>query len=275
MPGTREPARDQAVADPLETLEELFRDLRASAAGLSDREAARRLEVSGPNELVRRGGRRWPGELARQFTHPLAMLLLAAAVLAWASGTPRLAVAIAAVILLNASFSFVQELQAERAVEALAAFLPERARVLRDGSRQDIEARLRSRGCPAHRGARTDLRRPSRRPSRPARLRQRPQVICYIFTHAVPEVMPFLIFALAGGTVPLPLTVMQILAIDLGTDTLPALALSREPAEPGLMDRPPRPSKAGRDQRRDAGPGLGVPRPDLRHLGHGRVLPHP
>ena len=62
--------------------------------------------------------------------------------LAWASGTPRLAVAIVAVILLNASFSFVQELQAERAVEALAAFLPERARVLRDRTRQDIEARL-------------------------------------------------------------------------------------------------------------------------------------
>jgi magnesium-transporting ATPase (P-type) len=34
---------------------------------------------------------------------------------------------------------------------------------------------------------------------------------------------------------------MQILAIDLGTETLPALALGREPAEPGLMDRPPRP----------------------------------
>jgi magnesium-transporting ATPase (P-type) len=69
--------------------------------------------------------------------------------------------------------------------------------------------------------------------------------ICYIFTHAVPEVMPFLVFALAGGAVPLPLTVMQILAIDLGTDTLPALALSREPAEPGLMDRPPRPRRQG------------------------------
>jgi calcium-translocating P-type ATPase len=64
--------------------------------------------------------------------------------------------------------------------------------------------------------------------------------ICYIFTHAVPEVLPFVIFALSGGAVPLPLTVMEILAIDLGTDTLPALALSREPAEPGLMDRPPR-----------------------------------
>jgi magnesium-transporting ATPase (P-type) len=62
-------------------------------------------------------------------------------VLAWASGTPKLAIAIAAVILLNAAFSFAQELQAERAVEALAAFLPERARVLRGGAPQDIEAR--------------------------------------------------------------------------------------------------------------------------------------
>ncbi|MCW2623184.1 MAG: magnesium-transporting ATPase [Frankiales bacterium] len=64
--------------------------------------------------------------------------------------------------------------------------------------------------------------------------------ILYIFAHAVPEVVPFLLFALSGGAIPLPLTVLQILAIDLGTETLPALALGREPAEPGLMDRPPR-----------------------------------
>ena len=69
--------------------------------------------------------------------------------------------------------------------------------------------------------------------------------ILYIFTHAVPEVVPFLVFAVSGGAIPLPLTVLQILAIDLGTDILPALALSREPAEPGLMDRPPRPPKQG------------------------------
>ena len=50
--------QDQAVADPLELLEELCRDLRASVNGLSAREAARRLEVSGPNELVRRRSRR-------------------------------------------------------------------------------------------------------------------------------------------------------------------------------------------------------------------------
>jgi magnesium-transporting ATPase (P-type) len=69
--------------------------------------------------------------------------------------------------------------------------------------------------------------------------------ILYIFAHAVPEVVPFLVFALSGGAIPLPLTVMQLLAIDLGTDTLPALALSREPAEPGAMDRPPRPKGEG------------------------------
>ena len=64
--------------------------------------------------------------------------------------------------------------------------------------------------------------------------------ILYIFAHAVPEVVPFLVFALSGGHVPLPLTVVQILAIDLGTETVPALALGREPAEPGIMRQRPR-----------------------------------
>jgi len=134
--------RDALAADPLEPLAHLYRDLRTSPNGLSAREAVRRLEVSGPNELSRRGGRRWPGELGRQFTQPLAVLLAVAAILAWASGTPPLGIAITAVIVLNAGFAFAQEMQAERAVEALAAFLPEHARVLRDGARQQIEARL-------------------------------------------------------------------------------------------------------------------------------------
>ena len=60
--------------------------------------------------------------------------------LAAVSGTPKLAIAIAAVIILNAGFAFAQELQAERAVEALAAYLPTHARVVRDGEPQEIEA---------------------------------------------------------------------------------------------------------------------------------------
>src|SRR5690606_32349245 len=62
--------------------------------------------------------------------------------------------------------------------------------------------------------------------------------ICYIFAHTTPEVVPLLVFALAGGAVPLPITVPQLLAFDVGTETLPALALGREPAEPGIMRRP-------------------------------------
>jgi calcium-translocating P-type ATPase len=63
--------------------------------------------------------------------------------------------------------------------------------------------------------------------------------ITYIFASNVPELVPFLALVFLG--VPLPLTVMQILAVDLGTDLLPALALGAEPPEPGVMDRPPRP----------------------------------
>jgi magnesium-transporting ATPase (P-type) len=69
--------------------------------------------------------------------------------------------------------------------------------------------------------------------------------ITYIFVHAIPEMVPFVLFALTGGAIPLPLTAILVLAIDLGTDTVPALALGREPAEPGTMDRAPRPREAG------------------------------
>ena len=78
--------------------------------------------------------------------------------------------------------------------------------------------------------------------------------ITYIFVHAIPEIVPFLLYALAGGAIPLPLTALQILAIDLGTDTVPALALGREPAEPETMDRAPRPREAGIISSPDARP---------------------
>ena len=130
----------EITADPREPLNALLADLGSSSDGLSGREAARRLVAYGPNTLVRHGGRRWPGELGRQFTHPLALLLAVAAVLAAATGTPNLAAAIGAVIVVNAVFAFAQEMQAERAVEALAAFLPDQARVVRDGTQLDIPA---------------------------------------------------------------------------------------------------------------------------------------
>ncbi len=73
--------------------------------------------------------------------------------------------------------------------------------------------------------------------------------ITYIFTHAPAEALPFVLFAAFGAAIPLPILPLQILAIDLGTDTLPALALGREPKEPGVMTRAPRPRQSGIIQR--------------------------
>ena len=62
----------------------------------------------------------------------------------------------------------------------------------------------------------------------------------YHFCSNVGELVPFLVWGVSGGAIPLPLTVMQVLAIDLGTDMLPAIALG--PTRRARDDaRPPRP----------------------------------
>ena len=65
----------------------------------------------------------------------------------------------------------------------------------------------------------------------------------YILNSNMPEAVPSAVYLLSGGAVPLPLTTMQILTIDLGTDMLPALGLGCEPPEDDVMDRPPRDPK--------------------------------
>ena len=65
--------------------------------------------------------------------------------------------------------------------------------------------------------------------------------ITYIFSSNLSEVLPFLITAAIG--IPPALTVRQILAIDMGTDILPALALGSEKPEPDIMKYPPRRSQ--------------------------------
>jgi calcium-translocating P-type ATPase len=126
--------------EPTEQVELLMRDLRSSPQGLSEAEAKRRLIQYGPNELRRRGGLKWPRELARQLTHPLALLLWLAAALSSAVGSETVAIAVLLVIALNAVFALIQEMEAERAVEALAQFLPQTVEVLRDGRPSEIVA---------------------------------------------------------------------------------------------------------------------------------------
>ena len=62
--------------------------------------------------------------------------------------------------------------------------------------------------------------------------------ITYILTSNIPEILPFIAYVLLP--IPLPITVVQILAIDLITDILPAIGLGNEPPEEDIMRRPPR-----------------------------------
>jgi calcium-translocating P-type ATPase len=126
--------------DPEEAADRLLRDLRSAPEGLSTREAERRLLQYGPNTLRRQRKRRWPAELVRQFTHPLALLLWLAAGLLLIVGSNVVAAAVVLIIVLNAAFSFAQELQAERAVEELAKYLPQHAQVERDGAITEVDA---------------------------------------------------------------------------------------------------------------------------------------
>ena len=126
--------------DPEEAVPRLLAHLRTQVDGLDEREAARRLQQVGPNEIRRETGPPWWRSLLGQFTHPLALLLWFAAGLSLATGVLTLAVAIVAVIVLNAAFAFAQERQAEHATEALRDLLPPRARVRRGGTLAEIDA---------------------------------------------------------------------------------------------------------------------------------------
>lgn len=108
--------------------------------GLTSAEAAARLARTGPNTLPRpkrpSALRRLFGEVSRFF----AVMLWVAAALALVGGLPQLAVAIVAVILLNAAFAAIQQARADRAADRLQEMLPSQVVVLREGTRHVIDA---------------------------------------------------------------------------------------------------------------------------------------
>ena len=110
------------------------------AAGLSSTEAQRRLAELGPN-VIRREQKTSPLTLlARQFASPVIWLLLGASVLSAALGELLDAMAIGAIVVVNAAIGFLQEHRAERAVMALRSMTAPRARVLRDGHSAMVSA---------------------------------------------------------------------------------------------------------------------------------------
>jgi sodium/potassium-transporting ATPase subunit alpha len=60
----------------------------------------------------------------------------------------------------------------------------------------------------------------------------------YVLVSNGPEILPYLLYIVLP--VPLALNIIHILSIDLGTDLVPSMGLGQEPADPEVMNKPPR-----------------------------------
>ncbi len=109
--------------------------------GLTASDAARRLIADGPNELVEGGGRSGWTIAWEQLTATMVIILIVAAVVSLAVGDYKDAVAILAIVVLNAVLGFYQEFRAEQAIAALKRLAVPDVRVRRDGHLQQVSAR--------------------------------------------------------------------------------------------------------------------------------------
>ncbi len=128
-------------------VDDCFGLLRSSPAGLAETEAARRLAEFGANALADAPRLHWLRTLFKQFSNLFSLLLNLAALLCFVAAhldggadMRPLGVALLVVALLNALFTFAQEMRAERAMAALRELLPASATVLRDGVERSVLA---------------------------------------------------------------------------------------------------------------------------------------
>ncbi|MFB7447443.1 cation-translocating P-type ATPase [Streptomyces sp. NPDC056194] len=110
------------------------------AAGLTEKEAARRLAETGPNETATRKSVRLHSRVLAQLGDPLIMVLLGAVALTLAIGDHPDAIVIALVVVVNTTVGVAQEIRADDAVAALSAMSAPHARVRRDGAVRDLPA---------------------------------------------------------------------------------------------------------------------------------------
>jgi Ca2+-transporting ATPase len=134
------PGIDRSIAPELVAASDAYDAAGSARGGLTAVEAARRLQLWGPNVLRELGRPSLRARLAGHFTHLMALLLWLGAAIALVAGLPELSIAIVLVIVINGLFSFSQEYKAEQAIDALRRLLPVEARVLRDGIEASVDA---------------------------------------------------------------------------------------------------------------------------------------
>ncbi|MBS3908650.1 MAG: cation-translocating P-type ATPase [Actinobacteria bacterium] len=124
----------------IKEVDEAIAELKTSLRGLSSEEAAERLVEFGRNELRGKKKRKPITMVFDQFKDFLIVTLFFAAAIAGIVGKPTDALAILAIVILNAAIGFVQEYKAEKAIEALMLMAAPTATVLRDGAPRSIAA---------------------------------------------------------------------------------------------------------------------------------------
>lgn len=110
--------------------------------GLSELEAAQRIEKFGLNELIDRGGRSIWSILWAQLTDVMVLVLFAAALISLLVSDWKDAVAIFAIVLINTIIGLVQEYRAEQAMAALKQMASPNVKVRRNGKLEEIDAKM-------------------------------------------------------------------------------------------------------------------------------------
>ena len=122
-------------------VEQTFKRLKSSPTGLTDDEAARRLDQFGPNEVQAAGRVSALSILLEQFKNVLIVILLLATALSAFLGHGVEAIAITVIVLFAVLLGFIQEYRAERAIEALREMAAPNATVIRGGREKRVPAR--------------------------------------------------------------------------------------------------------------------------------------
>lgn len=119
--------------------EDLMTDLETSIKGLNSSESEKRLETYGLNEIAKKDKKSGVIILLEQFTNPLVIVLMIASIIAFFLGEQADAIIIVVIVTINSVLGFVQEFRAEKTVRALRKLIAQKAKVLRNGEKIEIE----------------------------------------------------------------------------------------------------------------------------------------
>ncbi len=121
---------------------DIYKLLNIDPGGLSESQAQDRLHQHGPNELQSVARFKLLTMILSQFSNMFLILLLFASFVSWLTGAGSDALIIAAIVLANATISFIQEYKAEQSLKSLQSMMADLTHVIRDGTVKRIPARL-------------------------------------------------------------------------------------------------------------------------------------